>query len=475
MKKAHLIIDIGTGNSRAGVVSTEGELLSVATRDSVYYSDTDFADSIYFKPEEWKLTLKELVKETLAAAGDVRILAVSASSQRQGIVLISEEGESLVGYQNGDNRGAAYLDGIDWATVRELTGLEPMAMYSCVKFLGTMKKQPYIAEKTKTYTSISDWIGYCFTGKVVWERSQAIQSAVYDVAAREWSERLCAAIGVERSKLPPIISAGSVLGKIKAPLADELGLPRSTVFVVGAADTQIALTGSGAQVNEVTIVSGTTTPVVKIRDSFRFYPTWNSPHAIDGQYMLECNAASTGINLQRFKDLMLPEDSYEDLIRQAKQRAVPRCMAMMGMCPHNGDAAPVNGGFLMSNPILHELTRVDFFHALSLDIAMSIVLCIRRINTLDAYDKNYVVGCGGGLRSELITQAIADLSGYKLLLFRGYDQATMLGCVYLCNDALGIPGRARELIKTVEPYRNPELEAYFERWQKLRTVLAEMN
>ena len=50
MKKAHLIIDIGTGNSRAGVISTEGELLSVATRDSVYYTDTDFADSIYFKP-----------------------------------------------------------------------------------------------------------------------------------------------------------------------------------------------------------------------------------------------------------------------------------------------------------------------------------------------------------------------------------------------------------------------------------------
>lgn len=475
MKRAYLIIDIGTGNSRAGVVSTEGELLSVATRDSTYYSDTDFADSIYFKPEEWKITLKQIVKEALAKAGDVKILAVSASSQRQGIVLISDEGESLVGYQNGDNRGAEYLDEIDWKTVKELTGLEPMALYSCVKFLGTMKKQPYIAEKTKTYTSISDWIGYCFTGKVVWERSQAIQSAVYDVAAREWSERLCAAVGVERKKLPPIVSAGSVLGKIKTALADELGLPRSAVFVVGAADTQIALTGSAARVNEVTIVSGTTTPVAKIKDSFRFYPTWISPHAIDGQYMLECNAASTGINLQRFKDLMLPEYSYEELIRAAKQQAVPGCMAMMGMCPHNGDKAPVNGGFLMSNPISHGLTQVDFFHALSLDIAMASVMCIRRINALDPYDKNYVVGCGGGLRSDLITQAIADLSGFKLLLFRGYDQATMMGCVYLCNDALGIPSRTRELVKTVEPHSNPEMEAYFARWQKLRRVLAEMN
>lgn len=475
MKKAHLIIDIGTGNSRAGVISTEGELLSVATRDSVYYTDTDFADSIYFKPEEWKLTLKELVKEAIAGAGNVKILAVSASSQRQGIVLISEAGESLVGFQNGDNRGAAYLDEIDWAPVKELTGLEPMPLYSCVKFLGTMRKQPYVAEKTKVYTSISDWVGFCFTGKVVWERSQAIQTAVYDVAKREWSERLCRAVGVERCKLPPIVSAGSVLGKVKPALADELGLPRSTVFVVGAADTQIALTGSGARLNEVTIVSGTTTPVVKIKDVFRFYPVWNSPHAIDGQYMLECNAASTGINLQRFKDLMLPDRSYAELIAEAKQRKVPRCMAMMGMCPHNGDVPPLNGGFLMSNPISHELTQADFFHALSLDIAMSIVLCIKRINALDAYDRDYVVGCGGGLRSELICQAIADLSGFKIQIFRGFDQATMMGCMYLCNDALGVPSQPRELIRTVEPHDNPELGAYFARWQKLRSVLTEMN
>lgn len=475
MEKAYLIIDIGTGNTRAGVVSTAGVLLSVATRDSVYYTDTDFADSLYFKPDEWRCTIREVAKEAIAKAGNVKILAVSSSSQRQGIVLISEKGESLVGYQNGDNRGAEYLGEIDWKTVKELTGLDPMPLYSCVKFLGTMKKQPYVAEMTKTYTSISDWVGFCFTGKVVWERSQAIQSAVYDVAAREWSERLCRAVGVERSKLPPIVSAGSVLGKIKPELADELGLARSTAFIVGAADTQIALTGSSARLNEVTIVSGTTTPVVKIKDSFDFYPVWNSPHAIDGQYMLECNAASTGINLQRFKDLMLPDRSYDELIAEAKKLPVPRCMAMLGMCPHNGDVPPTSGAFLMSNPISHELTQVDFFHALSLDIAMSIVLCIRRINSLDAYNKDYVVGCGGGLRSELITQAIADLSGFRIQIFRGYDQATMMGCVYLCNDALGIPSRPRELVKTVEPHKSPELEAYFARWQKLRDVLSEMN
>lgn len=475
MTDAYLIIDIGTGNSRVGVISTTGELLSVATGDSAYYTDPDFADSIYFKPSEWIAALKRLIKEALGQAGNVSILAVSSSSQRQGIVLISEEGESLLGCQNGDNRGAEYMDSVDWDVINELTGLQPMAIYSCVKFLGTMKKQPYVAEKTKAYTSISDWVGFLFTGQIVWERSQAFQTAAYDVKEKNWSDRLCRAVGVNRAKLPPIVAGSTNLGRIRPELADELGLPKEAVFIVGAADTQIALVGSSAEADEITIVSGTTTPVVKIKDEFKFYPVWNSPHAVDGQYMLECNAASTGINLQRFKDMFLKDRSYEGLIEQAMKRPVPRCMAMMGMCPHNGDPAPVNGAFLMSNPISHEMEAVDFFHALSLDIAMSITLCIQRINDLDPYDKDYVVGCGGGLRSELITQAIADLSGFKIHIYQGFDQATMMGCMYLCNDALGIPREERRLVKAVEPRKNEALERYFTRWKKLRGLLAEMN
>lgn len=475
MKQAHLIFDIGTGNSRVGVISTKGELLSTVTRDSVYYSDTDFADSIYFEPAEWEAALFKMAKQAIAEAGDVEILAVSSSSQRQGIVLISEEDESLVGYQNGDNRGAEYMSGVKWDVVKELTGLDPHSIYSCVKFLGTMKKQPYVAEKTKYYTSISDWIGFLFTGKIVWERSQAIQSAAYDVKEGKWSERLCKAIGVDIAKLPPLVSAGTNLGRIKPELAKQLGVKETTVFIVGAADTQIALTGSSAELNEVTIVSGTTTPIVKIKDEFKVYPTWFSPHAVDGQYMLECNAASTGINLQRFKDMLLPGYSYEELIHQAKQQAVPKCLAMYGMCPHLGDDIPFNGAILTANPIAHDLTAVDYFHAVSLDIAMAITMCIQRINEIDAYDKDYVVGCGGGLRSDLITQAIADLSGYKIYIFDGFNQATMMGCMHLCNDALGFAKEERKLIKVVVPEKNPELEAYFKQWQKLRKLLVAMN
>ena len=475
MRQAHMIFDIGTGNSRVGIVSTAGEVLSVATKDSVYYYDRDFKDSIYFVPSEWIKIFQELVHNAMEKAGEVEILSVSASSQRQGIVLISEEGESLVGYQNGDNRGADYMRDIPWSRVKELTGLDPMPIYSCIKFRGTMKKQPYVADKTKYYTSISDWIGYLATGKVVWEKSQAMQTAVYDVAAGTWSEELCGLLEIDPGKLPPLAPAGTVLGKLTPEFAQKFHLPKSAVYVVGAADTQTALIGSAAEENEVTIVSGTTTPVVKIKDRFMQVPVWMGPHAVDGQYMLEVNAASTGINLQRFKNMFLQQYTYEDLIGRCLEKPIPGCMAMFAMGPHLAEAPVQYGGFLLDNPIGHDMEAVDFFHAMSLDIAMSITLCIERINQIDPYGENYVVGCGGGLRSQIITQAIADLSGFEIRLFQGYDQATMMGCMRLCNKGLQISAGERKLVSSVQPDENPRLQEYFEKWKRMRSCYRLMN
>lgn len=473
--KAYMIFDIGTGNSRVGIISTAGELLAVATQDSVYYYDHDFEDSIYFVPDEWEKILKKLAREALAKAGDIEIIAISSSSQRQGIVLISNEGKSLVGYQNGDMRGAGYVKDIQWDEVTEITGLTAHAMYSGMKFRATMRRQPYVAETTKVYTSISDWIGFLMTGKIVWERSQAMQSAVYDPVLGNWSEKLCDVIGIEKGKLAQIVSGGTVLGKIKPVVAEEIGVPKSAVFVVGGADTQVALHGSLAEKEEVTIVSGTTTPVVKIKDRFMKVPAWMAPHVIDGEYMLEVNAASTGINLQRMKNLFWSQYTYQELIEKSQKSGIPKMMAMFAMGPHLGEEPVVNGGFLMENPVSHAMEAAEMFHAMSLDIAMSIVLCIDRINKLDENHKGYLTGCGGGLRSPLITQAVADLTGMEIRLYRGYDQATMMGCAYLCNKTLGFPEVKREIVKTIKPHQNPELEKYFMKWKKLRACLRNMN
>ncbi len=475
-RKAYLIIDVGTGNTRAAVISTEGDSLAVAREDSVYYEDHDFPSSIYFKPEEWMRTISSLIHRAVEAAGPADIIAVSAASQRQGIVLIDHDGQSLLGFPNSDMRGAEFIDDLDWDTLTEITGLEKDAFYSCMKVRGTQKRQPQTAARIRTYTSISDWIGYLFTGEVVWERSQTAHTLAYDIRIDAWSIRMCEMIGVDPEQLPPMAIAGSVLGPVKEELVTEFGLSPGAKFIVGASDTQLALVGVQAKKGDVVVVNGTTTPITMVIDHYRKFPFWISPHAVANEYMLELNCGATGINVQRLKDKLLSEYSYEQLEKRAMEKGgIPRMLAMFGEQYNLPEERCTTVGFLFDEEIEMTLEPCDFIHAMNLDVACQIALNYRHLTKIEPSDKEYMLGCGGGFRSSITAQAAADISGKEVWLPRGYDQATMLGCIHLCNQAMEMPHIERTLEKRFQPQDSQEIKKYFEKWLTYRGRMRNMN
>ena len=237
MQNAYLVFDIGTGNTRVALVGEDGAILDIAKENTRMYTDPIVSRAQYFKPQEWQ---------------DVR--AVTGSTLRQGIVLVGHDGESIVGYTNADRRGEGFMQELDWKRIWELTDLSPSPIFSAIKILGTSKLQPQVLEQTKFYTSISDWMGYVFTGRAVWERAQAMQSALYDAVNGCWSQELCDLIGVDIGKLPELADAGTVLGPIRPEICQALGLTGEPVFVVGTADTQSAISAMQAEVGELVTV-----------------------------------------------------------------------------------------------------------------------------------------------------------------------------------------------------------------------------
>ena len=135
----------------------------------------------------------------------------------------------------------------------------------------------------------------------------------------------------------------------------------------------------------------------KIITDFCKYPrTWVSPTAEPGRFMLEVNTASSGINLQRFKDTMLKDMPYEHLNKDAAQRGLPEqnlpgmyAVFLTGM---HLDQDLLTGGFVMSNPISVDTKPEDYFHALTLNIGMSISMCIEKMKTLQPLEHDYLIG-----------------------------------------------------------------------------------
>ena len=63
--------------------------------------------------------------------------------------------------------------------------------------------------------------------------------------------------GMDSSFFPRWVEPGETIGTVTAKASEQTGLPRGTPVITGGHDTQFALFGSGAGVDEAVLSSGT--------------------------------------------------------------------------------------------------------------------------------------------------------------------------------------------------------------------------
>ena len=119
------------------------------------------------------------------------------------------------------------------------------------------------------------------------------------------------------------------------------------------------------------------------------------------------------------------------------------------------------------------MDRVDLLWAALADIACATYEQLFRLCALSGHKRDYILGCGGGLRSETLCQMLADLSGLELRLLPGFDQATLYGLTILCNCACGtgISDTGWEPVHRYFPRQNALIRRYHERWREERLSL----
>src|SRR5438067_890757 len=109
-KEAYIIIDIGTGNVRVAAAGINGEVLAVEREDLCYIRDEAYPDALYFDPEVLWQQVTGLARKVTDALPGIAIRALTATSQREGIVLLGAKGKSLMGLPNIDHRGREWED-----------------------------------------------------------------------------------------------------------------------------------------------------------------------------------------------------------------------------------------------------------------------------------------------------------------------------------------------------------------------------
>lgn len=468
----YLIVDIGTGNVRVALTSSSGEILRVERENVQYSKDENYKDALFFDPNQLWEQIKVLCHKVCSGKQAENIQALTVSSQREGIVILDNKRNSVIGLPNHDHRGRAWENLFDRKDfIYSKTGRLPSSLFSIYKIIGLREGRPEIYDKLSTFLSISDWAQHKFSGKLGYEHSQASETLLYNVAEKQWSNELCEIFGIDKKILPPLQSSGTNLGSILPEVAKEFSLPENVQVIVGGSDTQLAIKSTEPSLDDIIIVSGTTTPVVKLTPDFTIDPqkrTWTNRHVEENNFILETNAGVTGLNFQRLKDIFYPQDDYSLIDEEISKLSTTPCVATLGSLIAAEETPLTRGGFVFDAPVSHTLCRADFMLAALWDIANSINENYKYLCNLTNYKSNYVWGCGGGFQSRILSQMLADLMNKEIRIRNGFENASITGAINVCNDFFGLKSELSDHGMTIIRPNGRNKMHSIEEWQNLR-------
>jgi len=470
---AYIIVDIGTGNVRVAAASPDGKVLGVAREDIRYEKDPLYPDALQFDADQlWDQVLR-LAGQVLEKVRGYAVKAITATSQREGIVLLAADGSSLTGLPNIDHRGREWESMIaDKSSMYRITGRYPTSLFSALKLVGIRERKPEMWKDCSTFLSISNWVEYKLSGVARYEHSQASETLLYDVAQQQWSPALCRVFGLDPAMLAEPVASATVLGNILPEVAQQLGVPVDVKIVTGGGDTQLAIKSTRPAVDDMVIVSGTTTPIVKLTGDYTLdgeERTWTSRDIENGRFIFEANAGVTGLNYQRLKEIFYPNEDYEVIEKELAENPHTFCMASLGSLLADEEVPLTRGGFTFPAPVSHLLTRGSFVWATMLDIACSIAKNYRILAEVAGHRPGYIWGCGGGLQSRTLRQLIANLTGKKVQMRCGYQQSSAIGGALICNEALQVAIEMDDVTEVVYPQETERYAGLYAEWEKTRS------
>ena len=307
-----LALDAGTGSGRCFLISIDGQRAWTSGHEWTYTPvPQESSMATIFNPDEFWEALARLVCETLAQAGvsGEQVVAISSASQREACVFLDADGRELYAGPNSDFRGfveGQMLAGRYGDEIYRRSGHYPNGIFAPARLLWFKQHAPERYARFAHLLMMNDWILYRLCGEIACEPTNSSETCLYDLHTGEWMQDLLERLDLPASLFPRILPAGTVLGTLHARAAEQTGLRVGTPVVVGGADTQCGLIGSGALVpGDLAVVLGSTAPVQMVTEQPLIdskQRLWTGAHAVPGLFVLESNVGGTGSIYRWFRD-----------------------------------------------------------------------------------------------------------------------------------------------------------------------------
>lgn len=444
-------IDLGTSSVKVVLTTPAGKLLAGGSAEyPVLRPQVGYAEQ---EPDAWRSAVVDAVRAATAGVDAASITAIGLSGQMHGTVLLDSSldvlGRAIIWPdQRSREQVAALTEHVGLSRLVEMTGSPVATGFMAATLAWVRETDPALWQRVCFALLPKDWLRLWLTGEIACDPSDASGALLVDVRSRTWCDDMLAEVGVQRSQLPAIRPSSSISGGLTVSAAVELGLREGTPVVTGAADAACSLLGAGAVAPGTLVVNLSTggqvvlpaaTPEVDLQGRIHTFcsalpPAEGSP----GWYQMGATL-SVGMSLAWLRSEVFgwSGDVYERMTSMAAT-VLPGADGLLFLPYLVGDRTP------NMDPAASAL----FLGLTAAHGQAHLVRAVLEGATFATYDAfqvlasmggrpQEVVLAGGGSRSALWQQMVADLYGVPVRRLLVSEQSAM-GAAILAGAGSGL-------------------------------------
>ncbi|HWV85295.1 MAG TPA: gluconokinase [Capillimicrobium sp.] len=237
-------VDVGTTSAKATAFDVDGD--EHGHGEHGYELTDPEPGAAVLDPEAIVDATLRAIADAVAEAGrtSCEIAGLSISSAMHGLTALDADGRPLMPLMTwADTRAVEEAERLrsEHFELHERTGTPLHPMAPLAKLCWLREHDPETFGAARSFAGVKALVLQALTGELVTDHSMASGTGLLDIRRLDWDPEALSLAGIEADRLPRLVPSKEVL-----ELTADVGLPRGTPVVAGAADGPLANLGVGA-------------------------------------------------------------------------------------------------------------------------------------------------------------------------------------------------------------------------------------
>lgn len=459
MNPLAIIFDCGATNVRVVAINAKGEIEALQSYPNQTDTDPNLPEGRIWDIEAIWNKLARACKTVVSQIDTKRIVGVATTTFGVDGTFIDAQGKALypvVSWQCP--RTIPVLENIDkYISINELyteSGVYPYNFNTINKLIWFKENHPEIIDQADVFLFMPSLLNMKLTGSKCNDNTMLGTSMLTNQTNQTLSEKTLGKLGLSPYIFGKIGNSGDKAGYVTALAAQETGLPEGVPVYLAGHDTQFAIIGSGASVNQPVLSSGTW-EILMTRSQKATSTQRELDLGITTEFDAEKHVYNIGVNYvasgilewikNNFYANLSGAECYETMIREAEE--ISEGAEGVRLNPNFYATQGVSGGSIEGLTL--NTTRGHIYRAGLEALARRLKEALTSIEKAGNFKAESIICVGGGSKNALWNQIRADVCGIPIKVIE-QKETTVLGASFYVFVAAGVfssVAQAQQIVK----------------------------